>query len=397
MQLVSELAGKHRIMLLKAKDDIAPQIGQLEELLNRRLSVTQRTAIEQERVRLQNGARAERDAAFEIDFRLKDHRKWVVIHDLRLEHKGRVAQIDHLIFHPTWEFYVLETKGIRSKLKVKGGQWCFLQNNHWRGMPSPVEQNARHIQVLGEILKDYDWLPRTFGVPVVPRFINVVLVPSDCLVRQKEELAWVVHMDEFVSKARRDFNLGNTVLNIVHYHSGEDALAVGEKLVSLHRPFQIDYQARFGIRQGAAELRQPQKKTPGHYCESCKEPMSSAEVCFCRNRGSRFAGQLLCRKCQSYAPADIPATPRPAVLRDAPSSSIRPAAEKQLLRCAECAAPVDAKVVAFCRFNSKRFGKRILCRACQATVAGSQPKAPVVDKRIPNRASSGPWASQITL
>lgn len=66
-------------MLLKSKDDIGPQLSELNGLLRRKLSTTQRSAIEKEKAILQAGSRAEKGAAFEIDFRLKDHKEWVVI------------------------------------------------------------------------------------------------------------------------------------------------------------------------------------------------------------------------------------------------------------------------------------------------------------------------------
>ena len=135
-------------MVLKSKDDITPQLTQLEELLRLRLSARQVVLIEQEIALVKAGFRAESKAAFEIDFRLKNHKGWVIIHDLRIEHKGRVAQIDHLVFFPTWEFYVVETKGIHTKIRIQDDSWSFVQNNHWRGMANPVEQNARHIDVL---------------------------------------------------------------------------------------------------------------------------------------------------------------------------------------------------------------------------------------------------------
>jgi hypothetical protein len=341
-------------MLLKSKDDDAGLVRQLGDLLNLSLSANQRGEITREKAMLASGARAERDAAFEIDFRLKEHADWVVIHDLRLEHKQRTAQIDHLLIHPTnWEFYVVETKGVRSKLRIEGGQWSFLHGSDWRGMKNPIEQNARHIDVLQEILRDYGWLPRTLGVPVFPRFINVVVVPPDCLIQQSDELTWVLHMDEFVTRAKRDISLVGTFLNVVHDHSGEDARTLGEKLVSLHRPFQIDYRARFGIPPHSKGRQHSQ--TAGQCCASCKGPLSPAEAAFCRKQSKRFAGQLLCRKCQAYAPAALPR-------RESPT---RAPTQATAARCAACAAPVDSKVVAFCRFNSKRFAKRILCRACQ--------------------------------
>jgi hypothetical protein len=349
-------------MLIKSKDEIAPQLTEFNELLRLKLTTSQRAAIEREIAIMQAGFRAERDAAYQIDFRLKDHKEWVVIHDLRLEHNGRVAQIDHLILHPNWEFYVVETKGIRTKLKIENGEWAFLQNNHWRGMASPVEQNARHVQVLKELLRDSGWLPRTLGIPVVPRFINVVLVPPDCLIRRNEELTWVLHMDDFVTKALWDFNIGGAILNLIHMHSGKDAVRVGQQLVSAHRPFTIDYRERFGISPPPSKEPKELEHPSGRHCESCEEPISNAAAYYCRIHKDRFAGRMLCRKCQQYASAET------KTVTAAPPANPPKVTVVAAKHCDECGAEVDSKVVAFCRFNSKKFAKRVLCRKCQVSV-----------------------------
>ena len=44
-------------------------------------------------------------------------------------------------------------------------------------------------------------------------------------------------------------------------------------------------------------------------------------------------------------------------------------------RCEVCGATVEQKVVYFCRFNSKRFAGRLLCRACQPSASGVVPTA----------------------
>ena len=40
--------------------------------------------------------KGEQEAAYHIDFHLKDSQNWAVIHDLRVEWNGRGAQMDHL-------------------------------------------------------------------------------------------------------------------------------------------------------------------------------------------------------------------------------------------------------------------------------------------------------------
>ena len=76
---------------------------------------------------------------------------------------------------------------------------------------------------------------------------------------------------------------------------------------------------------------------------------------FCRAHEERFKGRILCRTCQTAVDS------RPFVPL-ATAEVIGPA-------CQECSVPVDAKVVAFCRINGRRFGRKILCRTCQTKVA----------------------------
>lgn len=54
--------------------------------------------------------KGENEAAYEIDFHFKNHKNYIVLHDLRLEVNGRAAQIDHILLDRTLVAYVLETK-----------------------------------------------------------------------------------------------------------------------------------------------------------------------------------------------------------------------------------------------------------------------------------------------
>lgn len=439
-------------MLLKSKDDVTALIDQMDSLLQEPLAPKQKEALRLEKAMLLAGRQAEQQAAYEIDFRLKNHKEWLVIHDLRLEYGGRVAQIDHLLFTTNWEFYVVETKNVKHKLKIENDHWSRLYGRHWQGMPSPIEQNNRHILLLKAVLNDLDLLPKTLGLPITPRFINVVLVPSNCSIRKREEHAWVLHMDEFVSKARWDLNLGHILLNLVNTYGREDSMSVGRRLVSLHKPFQIDYRERFGIASKVIPDEKDEKPS-GKHCDLCEEPMNHKEVFFCRINKPRFAGKLLCQKCQAYAPNEsipvkqaddevvafcdeckrpitqsvleqssllpgnqvccsvcqqlhpayiaperlrLDVSPVPVLCQQCtkPVTSAEnaysqqhfgkilcrscqkspvlsePLAAKVVAKCELCGGGVDAKVRAFCRFNSKKMDGKVLCRNCQ-------PKPPI--------------------
>ena len=77
---------------------------------------------------------------------------------------------------------------------------------------------------------------------------------------------WVVHMDRFVTKARRDFNLGNVVRNLIQIHSGKDARSVGEKLIALHRPLDSPINCCVGNAKHTRQLRlRHQSRRPGSF------------------------------------------------------------------------------------------------------------------------------------
>ena len=75
-------------MLVKEKDDVGPQLREVDELLRLPLSSRQRAEIEREMTLIEWGSDGEKDAAYQIDFSFKDHDNWILIHDLRLEYKG---------------------------------------------------------------------------------------------------------------------------------------------------------------------------------------------------------------------------------------------------------------------------------------------------------------------
>ena len=77
-------------MLLKAADDKSADIHALEALLGRAdVDARQRRAIEDEIWAIRLGAKAESDAAYQLDFDLRDSKNWAVIHDLRIDLEGR--------------------------------------------------------------------------------------------------------------------------------------------------------------------------------------------------------------------------------------------------------------------------------------------------------------------
>ena len=93
----STLSDKQRMKIKDAKGS-SDDLETLQGLLGQKgLTATTRVAIEREIRTVRAGEKGEREAAYEIDFYHGPSRNWAVIHDLRIEYEGRVAQIDHLL------------------------------------------------------------------------------------------------------------------------------------------------------------------------------------------------------------------------------------------------------------------------------------------------------------
>lgn len=148
-------------MICKEMDDKSGAVGTLERLLALAGNDKKKCAsIEEELRTLRAGIEGERDAAYHIDFQIRDRKNTGVIHDLRLElPDGRTAQIDHLLINRAYLFYVLETKCFKHGVKITDdGE--FLRWNDWKktyeGMASPIEQAERHALVVRKLMASMD-------------------------------------------------------------------------------------------------------------------------------------------------------------------------------------------------------------------------------------------------
>jgi hypothetical protein len=87
-------------MLLKSADEKSKRVALLEDLQKSQLlDHTQKKWLREELVRFTEGIQGERDAAHYLDNFFKDGENSVLLHDLRFDVDGEVAQIDHLIIN----------------------------------------------------------------------------------------------------------------------------------------------------------------------------------------------------------------------------------------------------------------------------------------------------------
>lgn len=103
-------------------------------------------------LKLDAGIKQEHDVAFYLRRAYKDRDNVLVLNDLRIEHNGETAQIDHLIVY-TYGFIVVESKSIRGEVKINEyGEWSRSYKGQWSGMPSPLKQAELQITLLKQYL-----------------------------------------------------------------------------------------------------------------------------------------------------------------------------------------------------------------------------------------------------
>lgn len=84
-------------MVFKQRDSADQRVRDLEHAIMSSTHADEQQRLERNLAMALAGLQGEQEAVYHIDFRLKDSKNWAVIHDLRIEHNGRVAQIDHVL------------------------------------------------------------------------------------------------------------------------------------------------------------------------------------------------------------------------------------------------------------------------------------------------------------
>ncbi|MEM0981277.1 MAG: nuclease-related domain-containing protein [Cyanobacteria bacterium P01_H01_bin.58] len=304
-------------MILKEKDSIDKNLEKLEnikELPN--LPQDKLAKVEKEIKLLRSGNKGEQDSAYFIDFYYKESRNWVVIHDLRIENNGFVAQIDHLLINRFLDFYVLESKHYAQGIKVtERGEFLVSFQKRYIAIESPVEQNQRHIKVLKDLLNREELLPKRLGFSLQPNFLPYILIsPKSRVIRPKAKdfnTDMLIKADEFYKKTQDNINnesLISSVGSMAKTISRDSLKAIGERLVRYHRPAKINYYDKFGIPESTeskhpdteaeAEKGSSKQDESKYYCFKCKKIISKKVASFCFSNKTRFKGKAYCFTCQ---------------------------------------------------------------------------------------------------
>lgn len=301
-------------MLLKQKDNRDSDIQELNRLLVSNLTAKQRFMVERELKCLQSGERNEQNSAYYLDFRYKDSKNWAVIHDLRIEHRGRVAQVDHLLINRFLDVFVLESKNYYYGIKVTPeGEFLVWNGKTYQAIESPIEQNNRHIQALQMVVEDRNLGPRRLGFAIPINYRNIVLLsPTSKIIRPDAapfDLSAIQKADAFSSFAAKEVDK-KTIIEAPKIIGSDTLQEFGEKLARLHRPGAFDYAAKFGIETATTSQTAPpsapalstapvsatQPERP--VCRECKKGNLSIQY-------GKFGYYFKCSDCDANTPIKI--------------------------------------------------------------------------------------------
>lgn len=291
-------------MILKEQEDRDGDLDFLAGLLSRpALSGAQRRRIESEIQRIRAGDLGERTAAWELKVHYGPSPNWVVLNDLRIEHDGLVAQIDHLMINRVLDVWLLESKSVRNGVTInEQGEFSTWRDRRPVGMASPIEQNAKHIRVLKLALDaGRVQFPQRLGVTLKPRLRSLVLIADGIIKRPTtpvpgiETVIRVEHLSRQL-QAEAENARARDIARLV----GSDTLeGLGRQFLAMHVPIRLDWERRLGLGADVPEPVQPvASEPPARNCAACSVPVSAGIADYCRVNARRFGGAVLCMACQ---------------------------------------------------------------------------------------------------
>ena len=324
-------------MLIKEKDQNQQQIDYLTDLLERDFSEPKKRAIERELRCLCSGDKGEKTSAYYLEFDFLNSKNWALIHDLRIEHDGQVAQIDHLLIGRMMDCYVIESKNFNSGVLISDeGDFSYFYKNKPYSIPSPIEQNERHIRLLDRFLSDNKLFPSRLGVALKPNYRNIVLIsPTSRLTKPKKGLfdcSAVMKADKFVSHFKKDIET-SSLSSITKVMSSDSLMGFAEKLAFLHEPKAIDYRLKFSLDEHEEKSSIAESENAPE-CPKCNKGMVKRTVKKGKNIGDEFWGCSQYPKCKGVV--DI----KKNAVSEAAKKAIK---ESDTPECPECNKPMTKR------------------------------------------------------
>lgn len=326
-------------MIIKNAEDKQCQIDTLQTLLaHPEADSSTKKRIEREILNIKAGVRGEEEAAYEIKVHWGESKNWMIIHDLRIEYGGLVAQIDHLLLNRFMEVWVCESKHFSEGIAInEHGEFSAFWGSKPYGVSSPIEQNNKHLLILKRFLDSGGIaLPTRLGFTIKPTLKSLVLISKGARISRPKAkidgLETIIKNDQLFKTIEKAIIDDNNPLNMAKWIGQETLKDLGEKFAQCHKPIQFDWAAKFGL------------------SSSWQPPLAP------------LASTLETPKAVKTTMVE-PEEPPPAEVKLASTDEAQK--PKQKLVCHSCGVSITYNVAKFCWVNKKRFAGNIYCMECQ--------------------------------
>ena len=230
----------YKIMIIKEADNKQSDIITLRKLIDH--PNANKKLIERQIRFIQSGVLGEKEAAYEFAICFGKSNDWMVINDLRIECDNDVAQIDHLIINRWLNIWVCESKNFSQGIKInEHGEFTQFFNRKPNGIPSPIEQNNRHILILERLLNS-----GSLNLPVKPVLKSLILISKNfSITRPKKEIdgiSCIIKTDQACGIITREVNSSDSPV------VSQDMLEkIANEIVSCHKPIAFNWAGKFGL------------------------------------------------------------------------------------------------------------------------------------------------------
>jgi len=267
-------------MILKQCDSKQETLNTLKQLLKDSNNDKQRSLISRDLNLLKSGIESEQENAYYIDFYLKKSQNIIVLHDIRIEHKGRTAQIDHILISRLG-IELLESKSFKGKLTIKeDASLEVLDNNKTLSYPNPLEQSKRHADVLREFIKDNFHFAKRVDLLGGFNIKSVVLINPKTPVTNQTLPNQFFRADAYISKRSEELDrisfiktlqLISTMVNI------ETVKELANLIKDTHTPINFDYKNKYKISNLSNKVQDisnnEEMLTEGSPCPFCQKKL----------------------------------------------------------------------------------------------------------------------------
>lgn len=305
-------------MIIKEADSKENDINILQGLLSHpQASAETKKRIEQEIRNIQAGAKGEKEAAYEMQVHYGNSKNWMILHDLRIEHGGLSAQIDHLLINRWLDVWVCESKHFSEGVSInEHGEFVGFFRNKPYGVPSPIEQNHRHILVLKRLFNSgVVSLPTRLGFTLKPSLKSLVLVSKGARISRPKTkidgLEEVIKNDQLFKTTDKAVDDTGPLVSLAKVVLPDTLENLARTLAGLHQPLTFNWHAKFGLTPLTEDMTKTEsglvdekKVAPKQklVCHSCGTAVPYNVAKFCWFNKPRFGGNLFCMGCQNKVP-----------------------------------------------------------------------------------------------